>query len=361
MALHRYRRGRHVRRIFAIYRMPRATQQYPIGAPVAPPLSLQATAREVFGAGELEMSWLKRQAMLFVAAYNRWSEDEGPAMAAAVAYYVALSFFPLLLTLIAGIGLFFKFAAAGQDAQRAILMLVREHLSSSAETAVQQALTQVRDTSIFHGPIALVVMLFSSIASFVQLQQAFDRVGRVPAKHKKGIRNAVRMVLVERIVAFLMLCGLGALIASLFVGSLVLSATERYTTGVVPSFGVMRKPIQVLISFGVNAALFTLVYRWIPKNPASLRASFRGGLVAAAVWEIGRQILAEVLIGTKYSNAYGVVGSFIGLMLWCYYAVALLLLGAEYIQVISPRDGFPAPASGHDAAQSADTVDRLVN
>ena len=125
------------------------------------------------------MSWLTRHVMLFVAAYNRWSEDEGPAMSAAVAYYIALSFFPLLLTLIAGVGLFFKFADSGQDAQQAILMLVREHFSQSAAASVEQALNQVRDTSVFHGPIALGVMLFSSIASFVQLQQAFDRVGRI--------------------------------------------------------------------------------------------------------------------------------------------------------------------------------------
>jgi membrane protein len=288
------------------------------------------------------MNWLKSQGLLFVAAYNRWSQDEGPALAAAVAYYVALSFFPLLLTLIAGIGLFFKFAASGQDAQQAILLLVREHLSSSAETAVAQALNQVRDTSIFHGPVALLVMLFSSIASFVQLQQAFDRVGHVTTKHKRGIRNAVRMVLVERLVAFLMLCGLGLLIMSLFVGSLVLSATEHYTTGVLPSFGALRRPLQIVLSFCVNALLFTLIYRWIPKNPATLRQSFGGGLVAAAIWEIGRQILAQLLIGTKYTNAYGVVGSFIGLMLWCYYAVAVLLLGAEYIQVIAAPSE-PAP------------------
>jgi membrane protein len=290
------------------------------------------------------MSWIKRQGALLVAAYNRWSEDDGSAMAAAVAYYVALSFFPLLLTLIAGMGLFFKFAQSGQDAQRAILLLVREHFSSSAESAVSQALDQVRDTSIFHGPIALGVMLFSSIASFVQLQQAFDRVGRVSAKRSKGIKSAVRMVLVERLVAFLMLCGLGVLVAAIFIGELVLSATEHYTTGIIPSFGALRRPIQILFGYCVNVALFTLIYRWIPKRPACLGPSFRGGLVAAAIWEIGRQILAEVLIGTKYTNAYGVVGSFIGLMLWCYYAVAVLLLGAEYIQVITaPGDSAASP------------------
>jgi membrane protein len=292
------------------------------------------------------MSWFKRQATLFVAAYNRWSEDDGSAMAAAVAYYVALSFFPLLLTLIAGIGLFFKFAQSGQDAQRAILLLVREHFSSSAESAVSQALDQVRDTSIFHGPIALGVMLFSSIASFVQLQQAFDRVGRISAKRSKGIKSAVRMVLVERLVAFLMLCGLGVLVAAIFIGELVLTATEHYTTGIIPSLGTLRRPVQILFGYCVNVALFTLIYRWIPKRPACLGPSFRGGVVAAAIWEIGRQILAEVLIGTKYTNAYGVIGSFIGLMLWCYYAVAVLLLGAEYIQVITAPGDSAAAAKG---------------
>jgi len=281
-----------------------------------------------------------------VAAYKRWSEDDGSAMAAAVAYYVALSFFPLLLTLIAGIGLFFKFAQSGQDAQRAVLILVREHFSSSAESAVSQALDQVRDTSIFHGPIALCVMLFSSIASFVQLQQAFDRVSRVSTRQGRGIKSAVRMVLVERVVAFLMLCGLGVLIAALFVGELVLSATEHYTTGIIPSFGALRRPIQILFGFFVNAGLFTLIYRWIPKKPACLGPSFRGGLVAAATWEIGRQILAEVLIGTKYTSAYGVVGSFVGLMLWCYYAVAVLLVGAEYIQVITEPTGAAGGSEG---------------
>lgn len=88
------------------------------------------------------MSWLKRQVLLLVAAYNRWSQDEGPAMAAAVAYYVALSFFPLVLTLITGIGLFFRFAHSGQDAERAVLVLVREHFSSSAGAAVEQCSTR---------------------------------------------------------------------------------------------------------------------------------------------------------------------------------------------------------------------------
>jgi membrane protein len=286
----------------------------------------------------------------FLAAYDRWSRHEGPAMAGAVAYYIALSFFPLLLLLTSGLGLFFRFAHSGQSAQQAVLTLVESDLSPSAREAVEQALDQVRDRSTVHGPIALVMMLFSAIAGFVQLQQAFDRVGDVPRGQSKGIVNALRMVLFERLIAFSMLCALALLVTTVFVGTLVLFAIEQYTTGVLPGSQILWRPLQSLVSFLTNTLLFSLIYRSLPKRPAPFKYCLRGGMLAALIWEIGRQILAAILIGTRYTAAYGVIGSFIGLMLWCYYAVAVLLLGAEYIEVRwhEPLDAKDGP---HDSSK----------
>jgi membrane protein len=279
------------------------------------------------------LNFCQRHLRFFIAAYDRWSLDEGPAMAAAVAYYVALSFFPLVLVLIAGLGLFFRFANSGADAHQAVLTLVESDLSPSARASVEQALDQVRDRATIHGPIALGMMLFSAIAGFVQLQQAFDRIGGVPRSNSKGIVNAVRMVLFERLIAFLMLCGLALLVVAVFVGTLILLAMEQYTRGILPDSRLFWRPLQSLVSFATNTMLFSLIYRSLPKSPAPFKFCLRGGLLAAAIWEIGRQILAALLIGTRYTAAYGVIGSFIGLMLWCYYGVAVLLLGAAYIEV----------------------------
>ena len=287
----------------------------------------------------------RRHFNCLAAAYDRWSRDDGPVMAAAVAYYIALSFFPLLLLLISGLGLFFRFAHTGQSAHQAVLTLIKSDLSPSARTAVEQALDQVRDRSTIHGPIALVMMLISAIAGFVQLQQAFDRIGDVPKSDRKGVAAAVRMVLFERLVAFLMLCSLALLVTAVFIGTLVLYAVEQYTTGILPGSQMFWRPLQSLVSFGTNTLLFSLIYRALPKKPAPFKFCLRGGMLAAAIWEIGRQILASLLIGTRYTAAYGVLGSFIGLMLWCYYGVAVLLLGAEYIEVRwhSPEGGCKDP------------------
>jgi membrane protein len=280
-------------------------------------------------------------------------------MAAAVAYYVALSFFPLVLLLISGLGLFFRFAHSGQSAHQAVLTLIESDLSPSARAAVEQALDQVRDRSTVHGPIALAMMLFSAIAGFVQLQQAFDRIGEVPRSEPKGMVGAFRMVLFERLIAFLMLFCLALLVAAVFVGTMVLFAMEQYTTGIIPGSHYLWRPLQSLVSFGTNTLLFTLIYRSLPKKPAPFKYCWRGGVLAAAIWEIGRQILAVVLIGTRYTAAYGVIGSFLGLMLWCYYGVAVLLLGAEYIEVLwhgpaeSKNDSGTA-SSKSDAARPTD-------
>jgi membrane protein len=306
------------------------------------------------------LNFLRRHFQYFIAAYDRWSRDEGSVMAAAVAYYVALSFFPLVLLLISGLGLFFRFAHSGQSAHQAVLTLVESDLSPSARVAVEQALDQVRDRSTVHGPIALAMMLFSAIAGFVQLQQAFDRIGHVPRGASKGMVSALRMVLFERLIAFLMLCGLALLVTAVFVGTMVLFAMEQYTTGILPGSQMFWRPLQSLVSFLTNTLLFSLIYRSLPKNPAPFKYCLRGGLLAAFIWEIGRQILAAVLIGTRYTAAYGVIGSFIGLMLWCFYAVAVLLLGAEYIEVRwratpgsqndsdAPSKSEPQPPESHD-------------
>jgi uncharacterized BrkB/YihY/UPF0761 family membrane protein len=47
----------------------------------------------------------------------RWGRNEGPAQAAAMSYYAALSFFPLLLVLTSALGFALRFSANAQSAQ----------------------------------------------------------------------------------------------------------------------------------------------------------------------------------------------------------------------------------------------------
>src|SRR5262245_3811099 len=60
------------------------------------------------------------------AAGVRFSTDDGTLVAAGVAYYVALSFFPLLLVLVAGLGIVLQWTAVGQDARAQLIDAIRQ-------------------------------------------------------------------------------------------------------------------------------------------------------------------------------------------------------------------------------------------
>jgi membrane protein len=51
------------------------------------------------------------------------------------------------------------------------------------------------------------------------------------------------------------------------------------------------------------------------------------------MWEIGRQLLGLYFSRLNYASAYGIVGSFLVVMLWAYYVMLVVLFGAEYVRV----------------------------
>ncbi len=64
----------------------------------------------------------------------------------------------------------------------------------------------------------------------------------------------------------------------------------------------------------------------------------------AVAWQIGAQIVSRYVVGGHYT-AYGVVGSFIAMMLWVYCASILLFLGAQLVQVLGhPEENVVDPA-----------------
>jgi membrane protein len=270
-------------------------------------------------------------------AIARWIADDGSLMAAATAYYVGLSFFPLLLVLTAGLGWFLQHTNSGQDAQQEVLRFVANNMSEQLAGNVEQTFKMVQDRSAINGPVGLITILITALAAFAQLDSALDRIaGNARAASKSVFASALALV-VQRGRAFLVLLGLGAVVVLVFLAGMVLAAVQTHTTAVLPMGEMFSDALQIAVTLVINAGIFTLLFRLLPKDPAGWGDSFSGGLLTAAAWEIGRQLLAIFIARGKYASAYGVIGAFLAILLWCYYAVAIILIGAEYIQVIRAR------------------------
>jgi membrane protein len=202
---------------------------------------------------------------------------------------------------------------------------------------VGDALTVVQQDSSVSGPAGLAIMIFAALAAFVQLDWAFDRIWKVPTTGSSGLLHAMLEFLIQRGRAFLLLLGVGGVVVVVFLSGMVLAGLESHTHEFVLLSGWVWSTAQIALTIGINAAVFTLINRLLPKANVSWGDALRGGLLTAAGWEIGRQILAEFVVRAEYTSAYGVIGAFLGILLWCYYAVAIVLLGAEHVRIIHDR------------------------
>src|SRR5690606_178418 len=156
----------------------------------------------------LPMKYLRHFGHLIYRTYRSWSADGGSTLAASVAYYTALAFFPLLLILLSSFGYFLALTESGQAAEEQILDAIGDQLSPSLQEQVARALTEVKARASLGGPAGLVTLLVVVIALFSEVDTAFNRIWKIKADEGRGIWGTVVDVVYVRIKAFLMLLGL---------------------------------------------------------------------------------------------------------------------------------------------------------
>ena len=282
-------------------------------------------------------SWIWRLFPNLRDAAIRWSEDDASSLAAAVAYYLALSLFPMLLLLTSAFGLILQFTQIGRDSQDQLLETVAKHGSPVIEQQVGQVLEQLKSQSLVGGPFGILTAILAAIAVFAQLDRGFDRVWRIQTIRGQSLKTTILGVVRHRLLAFSMLLGLGGMLVALFVAGMVFTQIRTFAGSTLPSLSVFFNWTQVVFVVSANAILFGMVYKWLPKKRVEWSDALRGGLLVAVIWELGRVILGFFLIGMRYTSAYGVIGSFIAILLWCYYGMSIIFFGAEYVQVLQRR------------------------
>ena len=128
-----------------------------------------------------------------------------------------------------------------------------------------------------------------------------------------------------------------------FVADLMLSVVRTWTDHLAdgtPIWDLLQLSFSVLL----NAVVLSLVYRLMPRGKVRWTHAACGGVIVAVVWQIGSQVLSRVMLSGGYS-AYGVVGSFIAVMLWIYCASFLLYLGGQLVQVLGNPYDPPLPGT----------------
>ncbi|MBV9008054.1 MAG: YihY/virulence factor BrkB family protein [Verrucomicrobia bacterium] len=274
---------------------------------------------------------------------NEWLEDKAPQLGAALAYYTVFSLAPLILVLLAIIGVIFRHDPAG--AWQRITQQMSYFLDKNAVDIVQgiaQKASQPQKSWLATA-IGIIVALFGASGVFGQLQDALNTIWKVKAKPGAGIWGFLR----SRFLSFAMVGGVCfLLLVSLTLESL-LKGFSHYIQSVLPGGIVLAMGVYWIFDLAVIVLLFGIIFRYLPDAKIHWRDVWIGAVLTAILFAIGKWALGLYLGSGSAASAYGAASSLITLLLWVYYSAQILLFGAEFTQVYATEVGRGAPPDEH--------------
>ena len=128
------------------------------------------------------------------------------------------------------------------------------------------------------------------------------------------------------------------LLASLTV-SAWLSIALHATLGTMAGPPWIRKALGTTLSFIIVAALFAVIYKWVPQAKVAWSDVWIGGGVTGVLYTLGSLVIVVKLGHSPLVTFYGGAGSLVLVLLWAYYASQIFLFGAAFIAVYASRYG----------------------
>lgn len=267
-----------------------------------------------------------------------WLDDYVPSMGAALAYYTMFSLAPLLLIVVSVAGLVF-----GEDAARGeIQAQLKDLMGESGAGAVQGLLASVREPGegLTATAVGLVLLFVGATTVFAELQDALDRIWRVPGRlRKSGWLTLVR----ARLMAFGMILAVGFLLIVSLVTSAILDALGRRLDPLFGSWQAVVEAGNAIGGFLLVAFMFGLIYKVMPRQRILAADVWLGALLAALLFTGGKVVIGAYIGRSGVASGFGAAGSLVIVLLWVYFSAQILLVGAEFTCVYARTFGSRKP------------------
>jgi membrane protein len=291
-------------------------------------------------ANSFDWRWKSKLSLVFSLlrrVVEEWNTDDAMSWSASVAFYTLLSLAPLLVLTVAIAG----FVYGEHAAQNQLILGLRNLVSPDISPAVQLLLTRPHEPST--GLIAVVfgavVLFFGASSVLAELRDALNAIWHVPADQNATNVAALFRLIKERLYSFAVIIGFGVLLlVSLALNSWLAALETILGWQSVNSSYWFHLAISV-ISFLAIAFVFAAIYKVIPDVHLNWSDVTVGGIATAALFVVGKQLIALYVGKTELGSAYGAAGSLIVVLVWIYYSAQVFFLGAEFTKVYAERLG----------------------
>ena len=245
-------------------------------------------------------------------------------LACACAYCAVLSLIPLIIVGVALLGFVYDATNIG-DREMALtkaIQVIQSYVPVKFDFLRDQ-LKSVLNTPRVVGFFGLTFLIYGAHQTFLAMQPAMNIIWVVPET-----RHWFRQRLIALGATFFTLILLPLDIAASYLTVRVADYGGHWINSAVQA--TLLKSVTGLLPVLVTTILFAVLCQILPDRHVPWKSAFIGAGVAAFFWQITKLGFGFYLLHSRgYAILYGSLSSIVILVVWMYYSMALLLLGAE--------------------------------
>jgi membrane protein len=276
---------------------------------------------------------------LLTGTYNQYREDEISHEAASVSFYVITAVVPLLALLMLLAGALF----GQQDARATIVDQVQQVSGERFANILGDVLAsaqQAGGTGLFITIVGIVVFIAGSGNVFYHLRKSINAIWEIEPLGKEDTGHK----LVERIKGIVLVTLVAVLVLVMIGFTAILPRLLDNVLNVSGGVSTLLRVGNFLLIFAIVTTLVAFTYKYIPNANISWGDAWPGALVTAVLLAVGQILIELYLRNSTVTTTFGFIGSVLAVLVWIYYSMQILLVGAEFTYIYAREYGTPIQA-----------------
>lgn len=263
------------------------------------------------------MSLIKKTIKLVRGFLNAMQEDHVGAYAAQSAYFIMLSSIPFIILLLTVIQ---YTTLTRADIYRAAQVIFPDSLDGFVIDIINEVYSKTAVTV----SLSAITAAWSAGKGFLALMRGMNSIYDIEEK-----RNYIILRLRSAVYTIVFVVSIILSLVVLVFGNTIHQAAVVYLPFLAVITGMILR-MKDVVAIAFLTLVFMLLYKFVPNRKARLLSQAPGALFSSVCWylfSIGFSLYVDYSPG--FSNMYGSLTTIIIVMLWLYFCMYIILIGAE--------------------------------
>jgi len=261
-------------------------------------------------------------------------DDDIMTQGAAIAFYTIFSIAPLFILIIFVSDLFLSEAYIRNQVETQFSNLVGPDISSSLLQYIGNV--SYSTSGIFTTIIASLTLIFGATTVITQLKNSLNLIWNVESVEISSIWN----FLLNRLLSFGVIILVTILLVISLLAEVIIGVITEFFSQTLPSLNFdLYLIVSELTTIAFAVIFFALIFKILPDVIAPWRDILIGALATTVLFMLGKYLIGLYLTASGISAAYRAAGALIIFVVWVYYNIQTILLGAIFTQVYTEMHG----------------------